>query len=259
MKTKFVCLLTDFGEFDPFVGIMKSVIYSKNQGLKIIDITHSIPPQDVRTGAFYLMSSISYMPEKSLIIAVVDPEVGTGRSIIWAKTENHQIIAPDNGIISWVGEKEKILETRIITNDKLFLDKISSTFHARDIMAPAAALIAKGFKEENIGPLYSDYRKIDFPHPKRVGNSLTGEIIAIDRFGNAITNIAKEYVTPKSIFNISNVLIKGLTLTYAMGQANEEIAVIGSYDLVEFSIKNGNFSKTHNITIAMPVEVIVNI
>jgi S-adenosylmethionine hydrolase len=259
MKTSFVALITDFGEADPFVGLMKSVIYSKNSSLKIIDITHSIPPQDIKTGAFYLMSSIFYIPKKAIVVCVVDPEVGTGRSIIWAKTENHQIIAPDNGIISWVSEKEKILETRIITNDKLFLDKISSTFHGRDIMAPAAALIARGFKEENIGPLYNDYRKIDFPHPKRVGNSLTGEVIAIDRFGNAITNIAKEYVTPKSIFNISNILIKGLTLTYAMGKINEEIALIGSYDLVEFSIRNGNFSKTHNITVGMSIEVMVNL
>jgi len=259
MKTQFACLLTDFGEFDPFVGIMKAVMYSKNQGLKIIDITHSIPPQDIKTGAFYLMSSISYLPKTSIVVAVVDPEVGTGRSIIWAKTENHQIIAPDNGIISWIEEKEKIIETRIISNDKLFLDKISSTFQGRDIMAPAAAIIAKGFKESDIGPKYSEFRKIPFPHPKRVGNSLTGEIIAIDRFGNAITNIAKEYVTPKSIFNISDILIKGLTLTYAMGQPNEEIALIGSYDLVEFSIKNGNFAKLKNIKIGDLVEVIINI
>ncbi len=259
MKTKFIALLTDFGELDPFVGIMKGVILSKNSSVNIIDITHSIPPQDIKTGAFYLMNSIKYMPENTLIIAIVDPEVGSGRSILWAKTEMHQIVAPDNGIISWVEEKEKIKEVRIIDNKKLFLEKISSTFHGRDIMAPAAALIAKGFKEENIGPEYINFRKISFPHPQRIGNTITGEVIAIDRFGNAITNIHKEYVTPTTLFSIANILIKGLTLTYAMGKESEEIAVIGSYDFVEFSIKNHNFAITHNVKPGMKVEAIIDL
>ncbi|MBP7795419.1 MAG: SAM-dependent chlorinase/fluorinase [Elusimicrobiales bacterium] len=259
MKTKFISLITDFGSSDPFVGIMKSVIYSKNSSVNIIDITHSIPPQDIRTAAFYMMASITYLPKSAMMLCVVDPGVGTGRSVIWVKTENHQIIAPDNGLISWVEEKEKIIEARVIDNQKLFLPKISSTFHGRDIMAPAAAIIAKGFKEDEIGTTYDSYNKIPFPHPLRVGNTVYGEVIAIDRFGNAITNIMKDYVTPKSIFNISNILIKGLTLTYALGGQSEEIAVIGSYDFVEFSIKNSNFSKTHNIKIGDKVEVIVAI
>ncbi|MEF3279963.1 MAG: SAM-dependent chlorinase/fluorinase [Elusimicrobiota bacterium] len=259
MKTKFIALLTDFGENDPFVGIMKSVIYSKNQSVNIIDITHSIPPQDIKTAAFYLMTSICYLPKSAIMLCVIDPDVGTGRAILWLKTEKHQIIAPDNGIISWVEEKEKIIEIRIIDNEKLFLEKISSTFHGRDIMAPAAALISKGFKEQDIGPIYESYHRIPFPHPLRIGNTIKGEVIAIDRFGNAITNIPKDYVTPKSIFNISNIIIKGLKHTYAMGLNNEEIAIIGSYDLVEFSIKNANFSKTHGIKIGEKVEVFVSI
>jgi S-adenosylmethionine hydrolase len=259
MKTKFISLITDFGSSDPFVGIMKSVIYSKNSAVNIIDITHSIPPQNIETAAFYLMASVPYLPKWTVMLCVVDPGVGTGRSVMWVKTENHQIIAPDNGLVSWIEEKEKIIETRVIDNQKLFLSKISSTFHGRDIMAPAAAMIAKGFKEEDIGPLHDSYNRIPFPHPLRVGNTVHGEVIAIDRFGNAITNIMKDYVTPKSIFNISNILIKGLTLTYAMGGQNEGIAVIGSYDFVEFSIKNSNFSKTHNIKIGDKVEVIVAI
>lgn len=257
MKTRFIALLTDFGYHDPFVGIMKSVIYSKNNNVNIIDITHSIPPQDIKTAAFYIMNSIIYLPKSSLIICVVDPDVGTGRADLWVKTEKHQIIAPDNGIVSWVEEKEKIIEARIIDNKKLFLNKISSTFHGRDIMAPAAAIIAKGFKEDEIGPIYLNYHKIPFPHPQRVGTTIYGEIIAIDRFGNAITNIPKEYVTPTSVFNISNILIKGLKHTYAMGNLNENIALIGSYDLVEFSIKNSNFSKTNNIKTGDKVEAMV--
>ena len=259
MKTGFIALITDFGEKDPFVGIMKSVIYSINKSLKIIDITHYIPPQDVKTAAFYLMTSIIYLPKNTLVICVVDPDVGTGRSVIWAKTEKHQIISPDNGIISWVSEKEKIIEVRSITNQKLFLEKISSTFHGRDIMAPAAAHISKGFDEKKIGPIFNEYTKFPFPYPKRNGNNLYGEIIAIDHFGNAITNIPKEFITPTSVFNIANTLIKGLTHTYALAHENEPIALIGSYDFLEFSVKNSSFSSVYGIKIGDKVEVILDI
>lgn len=259
MKTKFIALLTDFGDSQPFVGVVKSVLYSKNKNLTIIDLTHSINSQDIKTGAFYLMTSINYLPENTIVLAVVDPEVGTGRSILWTKTEHHQIIAPDNGIISWVEEREKIVKVRTITNKKLFLEKISFTFHARDIMAPACALIAKGFKEEEIGPEYEQWKRIPFPHPQRIGNVINGEIIAIDKFGNVITNIRKELVSPSSVFTIKDVIIKGITLTYALGNLNQEIAIIGSDDFIEFAIRNSSFAHTHNIKIGEKVEVIINI
>ncbi len=259
MKTQFIALISDFGLFDPFVGMMKSVIYSKNPKVKIIDITHFIPPQDIKTAAFYLMVSIPYLPKNSLTICVVDPEVGSGRSILWIKTSSHQIITPDNGTASWVEEVERIEEVRAITNQKLFLKTISSTFHGRDIMAPAAALIAKGFEETQIGPIFNDWRKIPFPHPQRVGNRITGEIIAIDRFGNAITNIKKDYINTSSVFNVKNIIIEGLTPTYSLAPTNKEIAVIGSYDFVEFSLKNSNFSKLNSVNVGDKVEVIINI
>lgn len=259
MKTNFIGLMSDFGNADPFVGMMKGVIYSINPKVKIIDITHEIPPQDIKTAAFFLMVTLPYLPKNSICVAVVDPEVGSGRSILWVKTEKHQIISPDNGTISWVTEKEKIKEVRAITNTKLFLEKISSTFHGRDIMAPASAMISKGFKEKEIGPLYNEYRTIPFPHPQRVGNKITGEIIAIDRFGNLITNIQKEYVTPSSIFTIKNIVIEGLTPSYFMANDEEEIAVVGSYDFIEFAIKNSNFAKTHSIKPGEKVEVLLKI
>ena len=259
MKTDFIALMSDFGNSDPFVGIMKGVIYSINPKVNVIDITHEIPPQDIKTAAFFMMVTLPYLPKNSIFISVVDPEVGSGRSIIWVKTEKHQIISPDNGTISWIEESEKIKQVRAITNTELFLEKISSTFHGRDIIAPASAIISKGLKEEDIGPIYNEYRKIPFPYPERIGNRITGEIIAIDRFGNAITNIKKEYVTPSSVFTIKNVVIEGLTPSYFMGGDGQEIAVIGSYDLVEFSIKNSNFSKSHSIKPGDKVEVLLRI
>jgi len=259
MKTKTIALLSDFGTTDPFVGTMKGVLLSKNPGLSIIDITHHIPPQDVQTAAFFLMSSMLYMPKGTLFMAVVDPTVGTGRSIIWARTKNYQFIAPDNGLISWVEEIEKIEEARFINNFSLFLNRISSTFHGRDIMAPVAAAVAKGLAEEKIGPVFTGYRKFPFPRPEKTGNRVLGQIIAIDHFGNAIANIAWQHINAKTIFTVSDHLIKGLKLTYASVTGGSEMALIGSSGFLEFSVRNGNFARTFGVSIGAPVEAITSI
>lgn len=259
MKTKFIALLSDFGTNDPFVGTMKGVILSKAPGLTIIDITHKIPPQDLHTAAFYLMASMPYMPKSALIMAVVDPTVGTGRGILWAKTKNYQFVAPDNGILSWVDEREKILETRFINNSDLFMPRISSTFHGRDIMAPVAAAIAKGLPEKKIGPILEDYRKFPFPHPEKAGNRVMGRIIAVDHFGNAITNITQRYLKAKSIFTVSDRIVKGLKLTYASVIEGEPLALIGSFGFLEFSIRNGNFAGTFGVKPGSEVEAITSL
>ncbi|OGS08110.1 MAG: hypothetical protein A2270_03455 [Elusimicrobia bacterium RIFOXYA12_FULL_51_18] len=259
MKTKFIALLSDFGTNDPFVGTMKGVILAKAPGLTIIDITHQIPPQDIQAAAFYLMAAMPYMPKSTLFITVVDPTVGMGRGILWAKTRNHQFIAPDNGILSWVDEREKIKEVRFINNSALFLPRISSTFHGRDIMAPVAAAIAKGLPEKNIGPVLRDYRKFPYPRPEKTGNRVMGKVIAVDHFGNAITNITQQYLSAKSIFTVSDRLVKGLKLTYASVTEGEPLALIGSFGFLEFSIRNGNFAKAFGVKAGSDVEAIMSL
>jgi len=259
MKTKCIALLSDFGTFDPFVGAIKGVLLSKAPGLSIIDITHQIPPQDIQTAAFYLMAAMPYMPRHTLFMAVVDPTVGTGRGIIWAKTENYQFIAPDNGLISWVEQKEKIKEARFISNSALFMKNISSTFHGRDIMAPVAAAIAKGLPEKKIGPIFNEYRRFPFPQPEKAGNRITGQVIAIDHFGNVVTNIMRNYLSAKAVFNISDRMLKDLKLTYASVPEGEPLALIGSFGFLEFSVRNGNFARMFDVKIGAPVEAIVSL
>jgi len=256
MRTKHIALLSDFGTNDPFVGTMKGVLLSKAPGLAIIDITHQIPPQDIQTAAFYLMAAMPYMPKSTLFMTVVDPTVGTGRGIIWARTENYQFISPDNGLISWVEQKEKIKEARFINNSSLFMENISSTFHGRDIMAPVAAAIAKGLPEKKIGPLFSEYRRFPFPLPVKAGNRVTGQVIAIDHFGNVITNIKRDYLSARAVFNLSDRMIKGLKLTYASVPEGEAMALIGSFGFLEFSVRNGNFARAFDVKIGSEVEAL---
>jgi S-adenosylmethionine hydrolase len=257
MKTKHIALLSDFGTHDPFVGAMKGVLLSKAPGLTIIDITHQIPPQDIQTAAFYLMAATPYMPKGTLFMCVVDPTVGTGRGIVWARTENHQFIAPDNGLISWVDQKERIVEARFISNSSLFMENISSTFHGRDIMAPVAAAIAKGLPEKKIGPLFPAYRRFPFPAPVKAGNRVTGQVIAIDHFGNVVTNIKRDYLSARAVFNIADRMIKGLKLTYASVPEGEALALVGSFGFLEFSVRNGSFARTFEVKIGSVVEAII--
>jgi hypothetical protein len=257
MKTKYIALLSDFGTHDPFVGAMKGVLLARAPGLSIIDISHQIPPQDIQTAAFYLMAAMPYMPKRTLFMTVVDPTVGTGRGIVWAKTENYQFIAPDNGLISWVEQKEKIKEARFISNSSLFMKTISSTFHGRDIMAPVAAAIAKGLPEKKIGPLFAGYRRFPFPQPEKAGNRIMGQVIAIDHFGNVVTNIMRSHLSAKAVFNISDHMLKDLKLTYASVPEGEPLALIGSFGFLEFSVRNGNFARTFDVKIGAPVEAIV--
>ena len=259
MKTKCIALLSDFGTHDPFVAMMKGVLLSKAPGLSLIDITHQIPPQDVKTAALYLMAAIPYMPKHTLFMAVVDPTVGTGRGIIWARTENYQFIAPDNGLISWVEQKEKIKEARFISNSSLFMDSISSTFHGRDIMAPVAAAIARGLSEKKIGPVFDEYRRLPFPLPVKAGNRVTGQVIAVDHFGNAITNIKRDYLSARTVFNIADRMMKGLKLTYASVPEGEAMALMGSFGFLEFSVRNGSFARTFDVKPGSPVEAIVSL
>lgn len=259
MRTKYIALLSDFGTNDPFVGAMKGVLLSKAPGLTIIDITHQIPPQDIQTAAFYLMTAVPYMPKGTLLMTVVDPTVGTGRGIIWARTQTHQFIAPDNGLISWVEQKEKITETRFISNSSLFMERISSTFHGRDIMAPVAAAIAKGLPEKKIGPIFNEYRRFPFPVPEKAGNRITGQVIAIDHFGNVITNITRERLMAGAVFNIADRMLKGLKLTYASVPEGEALALIGSFGFLEFSVRNGSFAGAFSVKIGAPVEAIVSL
>ncbi len=259
MKTKCIALLSDFGTHDPFVGAMKGVLLSKMPGLSIIDITHQIPPQDIQTAAFYLMVAMPYMPRHALFLTVVDPTVGTGRGIIWARTDNYQFISPDNGLISWVDQKEKIKEARFISNSSLFMKTISATFHGRDIMAPVAAAIAKGLPEKKIGPIFEGYRRFPFPLPVKAGNRVTGQVIAIDHFGNVVTNIKREYLNARAVFNISDRMLKGMKLTYASVQEGEALALIGSFGFLEFSVRNGSFARTFDVKIGSQVEAIVSL
>ena len=153
---RIITLLTDFGTEDYFVGAMKGIILTRSPTAVIVDITHSIPPQDVRTGTFMLSAVYDSFPAGSIHLAVVDPGVGSNRRPILIEAAGHLFVGPDNGLFSMILDRVPDGTVRHVTNTAYFLPNPSSTFHGRDIFAPVAAALAQGVRPEELGPIIQD-------------------------------------------------------------------------------------------------------
>ncbi|OHB41047.1 MAG: hypothetical protein A2Y11_04095 [Planctomycetes bacterium GWC2_39_26] len=269
-----ITLLTDFGNQDAYVGVMKGVITGINPLANIIDICHNIPPQDVFNAAYLLYTSYKYFPRGTIHVAVVDPGVGSRRDIVCVVTKDYFFLVPDNGILSFIIQDEKPKSIFRITNSKYFLPSPSNTFHGRDVFAPVSAHLSLGAKLRQLGIKINQLKQLDIPKPdyKKTGQ-LEGQVIYIDRFGNLITNITKEYLvkgvggqrsevgmqksedrinqrktTLKELFSLCNTIetvigkkkIMGLSETYTDVKPGEPLVLFGSAGFLEVSVNQGN-------------------
>ena len=185
-----IVILTDFGTVDPFVGIMKGVIHQIAPHTPIIDLTHEVPPGDILRGAVTLWQSDPYFAPGSVFLVVIDPGVGTCRRPIILQNGRHTLIAPDNGVLSFVhGDAPKAWE---ISNPQLSLPNPGTTFHGRDIFAPAAAHASLGIAGPQFGDPLPDLQRIADPQLEAPApGKLTGQVLYADRFGNLLTSLGK--------------------------------------------------------------------
>lgn len=239
---KVVTLTTDFGTSDWFVGTMKGVMLKIAPNTHIVDITHDVPSQDVQAGAFALMCSYKYFPEGSVHVAIVDPEVGGRRIPIAVKTRSYWFVGPDNGVLSYALHEQIVLDIRLIENPKVCIESVGNTFHGRDIFAPAAAHIAKGINPEFIGRKLRSFTQLEFPKVQRTGDKIIGEVVYIDKFGNAITNVKFEH---KDEFRGWNFVIGRKSVGSVLGSysdvaSGQPVVVYGSSGFLEIAIRNGN-------------------
>jgi S-adenosylmethionine hydrolase len=175
---------------------MKGVILDLAPDAQIIDINHSVQPFDVLDGALTISQAYSYYPSGTVHMVIVDPGVGTARRPILLTGDRHQFIAPDNGVLSLIYDREERLSVRHITAEHYFLQPRSNTFHARDIFSPVAAYLAKGVEPDRFGDEITDYVRFAAPRPKPIDErTLRGVVLKIDRFGNLITNITPQWET----------------------------------------------------------------
>jgi S-adenosyl-L-methionine hydrolase (adenosine-forming) len=184
-----IAVLTDFGDDDPFVGIMKGVIANITPQAKVVDITQHIPPGDVRRGAIMLWQAIPYFPSGSIFLVVVDPGVGTTRRGIIADSGDHIFVGPDNGVFSFIGNEN--INAWELTDHRFQLPRKGNTFHGRDIFAPAAAYAAKGIDGSQFGNYVSNLFRLDNPRLEYIENQIHGEVLYSDRFGNLLTSFGR--------------------------------------------------------------------
>jgi len=244
-----ITLITDFGTRDWFAGTMKGVILGIAPNVDIVDITHDIPPGDIKAGAFALFAAYRYFPENTIHISVVDPGVGSNRKPIAVKTRSYWFIAPDNGVLSYALINEEIEEIRLIENEKLMLKSTGTTFHGRDIFAPVAAYIAQRIDSSTIGKKLNQIITINFPQPCYYENEISGEILYIDRFGNAITNIKFKNETDYYNFQVfidekPRAIVRRFYSEAAKGEA---VAVPGSSGFIEIAVRDGNAAEVLNL------------
>lgn len=235
-----IALTTDFGMRDWFVGTMKGVVLGINPRAVIVDLTHEIPPGDIRAGAFALMAAYRYFPKSTVQVAVVDPGVGSRRRAIAVQTTNYVFVGPDNGVLSWALAREKIKAIRQLENPKYFLKTISRTFHGRDIFAPVAAHLSRGVPMKQLGRELDDFIRLPWPKPAKQRGEIRGEIAHIDHFGNAITNIAAELIfsRPKVTCEVmgKRKVRCALAAFYGAVPANSPVAVVGSSGFLEIAV-----------------------
>ena len=246
MTAKIVTLTTDFGLRDPYVAEMKAAILGISSNTVIVDVTHEVEKFNIRMGAYLLASVVPYFPRGAIHVAVVDPGVGTQRRPLLIQTGQGFFVGPDNGVLVLAAERQGIKSIHEITNQRLMLSHVSSTFHGRDVFAPAAAHLAKGLPPAEFGPEIREVVRPEFAKVKCVKGALMGEVLHVDHFGNIITNVNEEQLVnlhAKSSLNVCLPNCKvtlNLGKTYAEAKPEEALALIGSHGYVEIAVNQGS-------------------
>jgi S-adenosylmethionine hydrolase len=255
-----ITLTTDFGEGSRYVAAMKGVILSINPDARIVDVSHSVPAQDVRAGAIVLAESARWFPPESIHIGVVDPGVGGARRIVYAHIGGQHFIAPDNGLLSRLAASERPTRMFSIENREIWLPNVSATFHGRDIMAPIAARLSLGLDPSELGPPAEQLVELAWPEVQQVANRIDGEVVEVDSFGNLITNITKamlEGVPRNESVTISceEHETQGIFATYSDQPTMTFMAHVGSTGRLELAVVDENASAMLGVRVGAPVRV----
>ena len=237
-----ITLLTDFGTVDYFVGAVKGAILSVNTSAVIADITHEIRPQDIESAAFTLLATYKTFPPRTIHVAVVDPGVGSARRPIIVSAGEQFFVGPDNGIFTYIYDREPSHQTFHVTAEEYFRPAPSSTFHGRDIFAPVAAALSNGAKPDAFGPAIDDEVRLENslnPVVQKDGK-IQARIIHIDRFGNCITNITRDVLgdDKNATLLVKRKTIRTFKTFYRdeAGSPDDLFAIWGSAGFLEISV-----------------------
>ncbi len=245
-SSRIITLTTDFGRRDHYVAAMKGVILSIAPTVRIVDVTHEIEPHNVIHGAFILRQIWPWYPPDTIHLAVVDPGVGSDRRIILGRYDGRYLIAPDNGLVTFVHRQTPAEMMHVVEDRRYFLPHLSATFHGRDIMAPAAAHLASGVKPRDFGRATDCLEVVPVAHrADKDGGVLRGTVLYADHFGNLVTNIGAEQLPSGAaraglVVFVDGGAIGPIRSTFCDVPASEPIALIGSGETLEIAVNCGN-------------------
>jgi S-adenosylmethionine hydrolase len=255
-----ITLTTDYGTNDHLVGTLKGVILKINPYATIVDITHNILPFDLLDGALAIGSAYSYFPPKTIHVVVVDPGVGTERRPLLVSAQNQYFVAPDNGVLSVIFEREAAsLVVRHANVQHYYLTPMSNTFHGRDIFAPVASWLSKGWQTPSMGDEISDYKRFSIPRPKEADGTMKGVVMRTDAFGNLMTNFRSEDLPESALdgggiqLQVGPHQVSRLVDTFARGNNGEPVAYLGSSGYLEIAVNKANAARALNLGRGAPV------
>ena len=249
MSNPIITLTTDYGTNDHLVGTLKGVILKINPDVTIVDITHEVAPYDLLDGALAIASAYRYFPARTIHVVIVDPGVGTERRPLLVSGETQYFVAPDNGVLSLVYEQETALLVRHATAEHYFLQPVSKTFHGRDIFAPVAGWLSKGWQSASMGEEISDYKRFALPKPKAADGVTQGTVLRMDHFGNLLTNFRPDDMPDGALksgtlkMQVNGKEVKRLVETFAQGEPGEPVALVGSSGFIEIAVNKGNAAR----------------
>jgi S-adenosyl-L-methionine hydrolase (adenosine-forming) len=247
MPRPIITFTSDFGRQDWFVGVVHGALHQICPEAHVVDLTHEVPPGHVARAAFLLEAAAPDFPMGSVHLAVVDPGVGTGRRALVVAARGQSFVGPDNGILEWA-LRDPVARCHAVVEERWFRHPVSRTFHARDVFAPVAANLANGVAPEQLGPAVHDPVRLPHAMPEIGEERVTGCVMFVDHFGNALTNIETRDLArafpgvPESALEV-HVLghaIRGLSAAYGARERGEVVAVVGSSGRLEIAQVGGD-------------------
>ena len=239
-----ITLTTDFGTAGPYVAAMKGIILGINPDVRLVDLSHDIPPQDVRHAAYFLAAAVPYFPAGVLHVVVVDPGVGSDRALLCVEWEGQRLLAPDNGCWTLLTRERAPTAVYRLEEPRYWRQPVSPTFHGRDILAPVAGHLSLGVPPHLLGPAAKEWVQLAEPAPSLGKNRLQGEVVFVDRFGNLITNIPGA-ACPLLTEGRMQVIVEEQEVprcvrTYAEAEPGVLVALVSSSGRLEIAVRNGS-------------------
>lgn len=276
-RSSIITLTTDFGLADGYVGTMKGVMLAIAPSVRLVDITHEIPPQHLQQTAYVLYTAYQHFATDAVHLVVVDPGVGSARRPIALQLSHGTFVGPDNGVFSYVMAEETIEGAVELLDPRHRLDSVSHTFHGRDVFAPAAAHLAAGVPVDDLGPTVQEITTLSLPRLEMLPRGVSGEVLHIDHFGNAITSIGRLRwrgdalaITPAfrrekkehSCFRADGALVmtqgrqwEGVHATYSDVETGSALALVGSEGHLEIAVREGSAGRELGLQPGDTVEV----